>query len=198
MMAVKVVPQPVPGPQGPWAAGKGSWALRCALQKTDVKYLHNVFLLTDRQPVPVNFRLRPMHTPSVFHHWYRDKIYSAVQAGDPSSQPLVPLCTVFSGTSQGCLPTTLTVYQVKTPQGQAPSQVLCPSTSSLLENYLKRSHHMLYSSFMAIIQDEVSIRAVTNKYGSHSRQIKYIITQFEYSQQYRIYNKHKKLVENIN
>ena len=60
------------------------------------------------------------------------------------------------------------------------------------------SHHKIYSSFMAIIQDEVSIHVVPNNYGSQSLHIKDLITQFEYAQKYGISNKYKKLVENSN
>ena len=51
---------------------------------------------------------------------------------------------------------------------------------------------------MTVIQDEVSIRAVPNKYGSQYQQIKDLISKFEFPQQYRISNKQKKLVENSN
>ena len=61
MLLVKVVPQDVPGPRGPQKSGKGSWTLRLALQKTGVKDLRNMFRLTDRQPVTVNFRSFTMH-----------------------------------------------------------------------------------------------------------------------------------------
>ena len=60
------------------------------------------------------------------------------------------------------------------------------------------SHQKLYLSFMAVIQFEVSIHAVYNKCGSQSRQIKDLITKFEYAQQDRISNKQKKLIENSN
>ena len=68
VLAVKMVPQAVPGPRGPWEAGKGAWALRCALRETGVKYLQNMFRLTDRKPIPVNFWLYPMHTLYVRRH----------------------------------------------------------------------------------------------------------------------------------
>ena len=48
VMVVKVVPQAVPGPQGPRESGKGAWALIYALWKTDIKDLQNVFHMTDR------------------------------------------------------------------------------------------------------------------------------------------------------
>ena len=51
---------------------------------------------------------------------------------------------------------------------------------------------------MAVIQDEISIRAMPNKYGSHYRQIKDLIYKFESAQQDRISNKQKNLVENSN
>ena len=51
---------------------------------------------------------------------------------------------------------------------------------------------------MAMIQNEVSIHDMTNKYGSHSQQIKDLITQVESAQQYRISNKQKNLAENSN
>ena len=47
VMVVKVVPQAVPGPQGPRESGKGAWALIYALWKTDIKDLQNVFHMTD-------------------------------------------------------------------------------------------------------------------------------------------------------
>ena len=51
---------------------------------------------------------------------------------------------------------------------------------------------------MAVVEDKLSIHAVTNKYGSQARQIKDLITQFESAQQYGISNKQKELAENIN
>ena len=51
---------------------------------------------------------------------------------------------------------------------------------------------------MAIIQDEVSILTMPNKYGYHYRMIKELITHFESAQQYRTPNNQKKLVENSN
>ena len=59
-------------------------------------------------------------------------------------------------------------------------------------------HQELYSEFMAVIQYEVSIHAVPKKYGSQSRHIKDLISNFESAQQDRISNKQKKLVENSN
>ena len=56
----------------------------------------------------------------------------------------------------------------------------------------------LYSAFMDVIQNEVSICAVSNKYGFQSRQIKGLIALFESAQKDRISNKQKKLVENSN
>ena len=78
VLAVEVVPQAVPYPQGTQASGKGAGSLICALQKTDVKDLRDVFRLNYRKPNPVNFRLRPMHTPSMRHHQPLGKFYSAV------------------------------------------------------------------------------------------------------------------------
>ena len=51
---------------------------------------------------------------------------------------------------------------------------------------------------MSVIQNEVSIRSVPNKYDSQSRQIKDLVTQFESAQQDRISDKQKNLVENSN
>ena len=68
----------VPGTQGPQAHRKGAWALRHSHQKTDVKYLQNVFFLTGYQPLAVNLRLRPMHTMYVHRHQTCGKFYSAV------------------------------------------------------------------------------------------------------------------------
>ena len=51
---------------------------------------------------------------------------------------------------------------------------------------------------MSVIQNEVSIRALPNTYGSQSQQIKDLIAQFESTQQDRISNEQKNLVENIN
>ena len=65
--------------------------------------------------------------------------------------------------------------------GQEQIHLLSLSTSSLSENCLKMSHHNLYSAFMVVIQDEVSIRAITNKYLSQSQQIRYLINKFESS-----------------
>ena len=47
---------------------------------------------------------------------------------------------------------------------------------------------------MAVIQNEVSIRALPNTYGSQSQQIKDLIAQFESTQQDRISNKQNKMV----
>ena len=81
VMVVKMVPKAVIGPQGPRASSKVSWALRRAFRETDVKYLRNVFRLTDRQLVPFNFRLHPTHTPSVHFHQSHSKFHSTVRAG---------------------------------------------------------------------------------------------------------------------
>ena len=51
---------------------------------------------------------------------------------------------------------------------------------------------------MDVIQNEVFIFAVPNKYGSQALQIKEIITQFKYALHDRISNKQKNLVDNIN
>ena len=51
---------------------------------------------------------------------------------------------------------------------------------------------------MDVIQNELSTPYVTNKYGSQYRYIKDLIINFEYTQQYRISNKQKKLVESNN
>ena len=100
VMVVKMVPKAVIGPQGPRASSKVSWALRRAFRETDVKYLRNVFRLTDRQLVPFNFRLHPTHTPSVHFHQSHSKFHSTVRAGGPSSQSLTlycpPSCTTSS------------------------------------------------------------------------------------------------------
>ena len=68
----------------------------------------------------------------------------------------------------------------------------------LSEKYLKMSHQQLYSEFMAVVQDEVSICAVPNKYGSQYQLIKDLIPHFKSTQQDRISNNQKKLVENRN
>ena len=60
------------------------------------------------------------------------------------------------------------------------------------------THLKLYSEFMAVIQDEVSIRIMPNKYGFQSRLIKDLITNFESAQQDRIFNNQKNLAENSN
>ena len=51
---------------------------------------------------------------------------------------------------------------------------------------------------MTVVQDEVSIHTMPKKYGSQSRLIKDLVTQFESSQQDRIYNNQKNLVEKTN
>ena len=51
---------------------------------------------------------------------------------------------------------------------------------------------------MSVIQDEVSIRAVPNKYGTQSWLIKDLIAHFESALQDKISNNQKKLVENSN
>ena len=88
VLEVKVVTQAVPGQQGPRASGKGAWSISLSLQKNNIKDLRNVSCLTDRQRVPVYLCLHPIYTPYVCRHQSRGKLYSSVQAGDPSSQPL--------------------------------------------------------------------------------------------------------------
>ena len=51
---------------------------------------------------------------------------------------------------------------------------------------------------MDVIQDEVSIRAVPNKFGFQSQKIKDLISRFESAQQDMISNKHKNMEENSN
>ena len=75
VLTVLVVPQDVSGLKGPQAERKDSWKLICAVWKTDVKNLQDVFCLTDRKPVPVNFFLCPMNIPSVLFHQYCSKLY---------------------------------------------------------------------------------------------------------------------------
>ena len=87
VLEVKMFSQAVSGPPGPWAAGKGEWALRRVLQETDVKYLRNVLRLTEWKPAPANFSLRPMHMPSVRRNLTNGKLHSTVLRWDPSSQP---------------------------------------------------------------------------------------------------------------
>ena len=89
VLAVKMIPQSVPGPRGPWASGKGEFVLCHALRETDSKHLWDVFNLTYRQLVPVNLNIRPMHLPSVRRHQSRGKFYYAVWAGYLSSQSVV-------------------------------------------------------------------------------------------------------------
>ena len=100
--------------------------------------------------------------------------------------------------SESCLPTTPISSQVKTLQGQDPSQFLRPSNSLLSKEYLYMTHLQLYAAFMSVIQDEVSIFTIPNKYGSQSWLIKYLITHFESAEQDGISNNHKNLVKNIN
>ena len=73
---------------GTRAAGKGEFELWRDLQESDVKHLWYVFHMTDRHPVPVNFRHHPMHLLSMHRHWARGKFYSTVLAWNPPSQPL--------------------------------------------------------------------------------------------------------------
>ena len=68
VIVFEVVPRAVPGPGGPHADGKWEGSLGRALHTTDVKDLCGVLRLTDQKPVPVNFRFRPMHTPTVQRH----------------------------------------------------------------------------------------------------------------------------------
>ena len=65
VLAFGVVPRAVTSPLLTWAAGKGSGSLLFSFQKTNVKDLQDVFRLTDRKPFPVNFRICPIHMPSV-------------------------------------------------------------------------------------------------------------------------------------
>ena len=60
------------------------------------------------------------------------------------------------------------------------------------------NHMQIYSVFMFVIQDEVSIHIVPKKYGSQSRLIKDLITHFESAQQDKISNNQKKLTEDSN
>ena len=77
-------------------------------------------------------------------------------------------------------------------------QVLPPSISTLSARELYMSHHNLHSELMILIQDEVSIRSAFRKCVVNSRHIKYLICKFEFTQQDRISNKQKKLIERIN
>ena len=61
----------------------------CAVWKTDVKNLQDVFYLTDRKPVPVNFFLCPTNMPSVLFHQYCSKLYFTLWEGDPPSYLLL-------------------------------------------------------------------------------------------------------------
>ena len=89
VLTVKMVSQVIPDLQGPRASMKGSLALVHAIQKTDVKYLWNAFRTTNRQRVPINFRILPMHLAYVCRHQSHGKFYSTVWAVDSSSRPLV-------------------------------------------------------------------------------------------------------------
>ena len=60
------------------------------------------------------------------------------------------------------------------------------------------SHIQLYSAFMNIIQDEVYIHTMTNRYGYQYQLINDLINHFESAQQYRISNNQKNLVEKSN
>ena len=53
----------------------------------------HVFYLTDRQPVPVNLRHRPIHLTPMHCHQTRVKFYFVVQAGDLLSQTLTECCS---------------------------------------------------------------------------------------------------------
>ena len=68
VLVIIMVSQAVTGLRGPWAAGKGACALRHSLWGNDVKYLRDMFYLTDRQPFLVNLRLHTMHTTSECCH----------------------------------------------------------------------------------------------------------------------------------
>ena len=84
-----MVPQAVPDQQGSQAAGKGDWAPRIELWETDVKYLRNLFRLTDQKLVPVNFRLCPMHLIYTRRHQTRGQFHSKVWKGDLYSKPFM-------------------------------------------------------------------------------------------------------------
>ena len=92
MLVEKVVTQAVPGSRELRESGKGAWALRRFLQKTDIKDLRNVFYLTDRQPVPFNFWICTIHMMSVFCHQSSSKLYFTVRASDQSSHSLALCC----------------------------------------------------------------------------------------------------------
>ena len=51
-----------------------------------------MFCLTDWQPVPVNFWLCPVHTPSVWCHLSHGKLYVALRVGDLSYNTLAVCC----------------------------------------------------------------------------------------------------------
>ena len=89
VLKIKIVREAVPCTQGPQEYRKGAWALRRALLKNDIKYMRNVFCMTDQKPVSFNLRILPMHTLSVSHNQIRDRFYSAVRAEDPYYQPLM-------------------------------------------------------------------------------------------------------------
>ena len=90
--AVIMVPRAVPGLQGTRASGKGELALGCALRKNSVKYLWDVFRMTNRQPVTINLSLCPVHLAYMNRHRFRHKFYYIVQAGDLSSQLILVRC----------------------------------------------------------------------------------------------------------
>ena len=65
---LEVVLQAFTSPRVNHTAMKGSGALKFPLRKNYVKHLRDVFRLTERQPIPLHLRLRPMHMPSVRRH----------------------------------------------------------------------------------------------------------------------------------
>ena len=78
------------------------------------------------------------------------------------------------------------------------SQVLPQSTSTLSTKELGMSPNNPHSAFMAFIQDDFSIQSASINFGTPPRQIKDLISKFEYSQQDIISKKNKNLSENRN
>ena len=83
LFPVKMIPYTIQSQRGPRAAGKGEGLLRHALWESDIIYQGWVFHMTDQKPVPVYFRICPVHNSPMCRHEPIVQFHTTILACDP-------------------------------------------------------------------------------------------------------------------
>ena len=68
VLLVEMIPDTIPIPRGPWAAGEGSGALCHAFWGYGDVHLGEVLRMTDQKPVPLYLRICTVHPSLMLQH----------------------------------------------------------------------------------------------------------------------------------